>query len=347
MNKELLQENKSSFKVLAFSVTHLCNLSCSSCYLPKRDNFDFSLNDMKRIISEFKGAWIRLSGGEPTLRENLPQIIEYIVKNGKKAALLTNGLRLADSKYVKCLKNAGLNWIHFSLNGLNDNVYKKIDGQRLLKVKLKALRNIKREKIPTALSIMLVKGINENELRKIYRYCLRNTSFIKQLRIRSSVGVGRYAQEECFYLSEIVGMVSKIIGISKETLVDHSLGKVRYYSAHNTNHMPCHLEANLFSLLMCDIDKNRKCNYPFRIIQIIFKLMLKIGIINLIQVIFRKATKKEPLLEFSLRIRAWPDKYRIDLGEIQRCPSAYVAGPDNRIFPFCYALILNENDNIL
>lgn len=345
MNQEFL-EKKSLFNSLAFSTTHLCDLNCNPCYLSKRDNYNFPLEDMKRIISGFNGKQIRLSGGEPTLREDLPQIIEYIVKNDKYPTLLTNGLRLADINYVRRLKKAGIPWIHFSFNSFNDRVYEKIDGQKLLKAKLKALRNIKRMEIPITLSIMLVSGVNENEIRKIYRYCLKNNSFIKRLRIRSSVPVGRHTEEECLYLSEIVKIVSKIIGISEEKLVEHSLNKGMYYSGHR-DRIPCHLEVDLFSLLMDEMGIKRIGNSLSKKIKAIFKLLPKVGLKNLIRMFFRKLAKKERLLEFSIYIRVWPDRYRIDLGEIQRCPSGYVTCDDNKILPFCYALILNEKNDIL
>ncbi len=49
MNKEFL-EQKNPFVNLTISLTHLCNLSCNGCYLPKRENYSFPLEDMKKII---------------------------------------------------------------------------------------------------------------------------------------------------------------------------------------------------------------------------------------------------------------------------------------------------------
>ncbi|NQU18535.1 radical SAM protein [bacterium] len=346
MNKALLKQ-RIPFANLTISLTHLCNLSCSICYLPKRENYSFPLEDMKKIILSFNHKWIRLSGGEPTLREDLPQIIEEIAKNGKNPLLFTNGIRLTNIGYIKKLKNAGLKMINVSFNGFDDKVYERIDGKKLLGTKLKALRNIKRMKIPTVLSVMLVKGVNENELRKIYHYCLNNNSFIQQFRIRSAVQIGRHTQEECFYLSEIVKIVSKLIGISEEKLISHSLNKGMPYSQYNRNPMPCHLQIDLFSLLMDEVGIDKMGNSLIKKIQAIFKLLPKVGLKNLIRMFLRKLANKERLLELVIHLRSFPDKYRIDLGEIQRCPSAYLTCADKRLLPFCYALILNEKSDIL
>lgn len=346
MNTEFL-EKKTSFRRLLFPITHLCNLSCNQCYLPKRDNYNFPLEDMERIISSFDYKRVTLSGGEPTLREDLPDVIERITRNCKDVILPTNGLRLTNINYLKRLKNSGLKSINFSFNGFNEKIYEKINGQKLLKIKLKALRNIKKAKIPTTLSIMLVRGINENEIKKIYRYCLKNNSFIKQFRIRSSVYVGRHIEKECFYLSEILKMFSKVIGVSEEKLVAHSLEKGMYYSEYNINPMPCHLEIDLFSLLMDEVGIETRANPLLKKIKAVFKILPKVGLKNLFKMFLRKLMKKEPLIEFKIYLRSWPDKYRIDLSEIQRCPSGHVTADAKNILPFCYALILNEKNSIL
>jgi len=346
MNRDFL-EHQIPFINLAISITHLCDLNCNICYLPKRDDYFPSLESTKKVISEFRGEYIWLTGGEPLLRKDLLQIITYISENGKIPVILTNGLKLADKGYVRRLKKSGLGWFHFSFNGFNDDIYEKVNGKRLLKTKLEALRNIKKAKIPTVLSVILVKGINDNELGKIYRYCLKNTSFIFQLRIRSAVHVGKHTQAECLYLSEIVKMMSTIIGISEEKVINHALGRGLHYSLHGEHHMPCHLEIDLFSLLMEEIEMDGIGNSIIKKIRAIFRLLPKIGLRNFLKMVLAKLAGKKRLLEFTIRIRTWPDKHRIDLGEIQRCASGYATCDGNRILPFCYALVLNEKKHLL
>ena len=187
----------------------------------------------------------------------------------------------------------------------------------------------------------------EKEVGKVFRYCLSNNSFISQLRIRSSTHIGKHTGTESLFLSEIVNIVSKIVGINSNILVSHSLEKGTYYSNYLTqHHMPCHLEIEFYSL--CDDVLNmRKDNKPIiNKIMTIFSLLFKVGFKNFF-IIMKKLSRKSEFSKFTIMIRSWPDKYRIDLGEIQRCPSAYVSCLDYKILPFCYALILNEKNHIL
>ncbi|KPK99040.1 MAG: hypothetical protein AMJ95_01095 [Omnitrophica WOR_2 bacterium SM23_72] len=320
------------FENLTVAITHGCNLNCNICYLPQRDIDDFPLDNFEKAVLNFPGKQIRLSGGEPTLREDLPEIIEFIIRNDKFPVLLTNGIRLADINYVKRLKQAGLRYVHFSFNTFNDKLYEKIDGERLLKVKLRALKNLKRVKINISLSMMLVRGINEKEIKRILHYCLRNNSFIKQLRLRSSVQIGRYSEFKSFCVSEMVKMISKASGLSQKALVNPCLSKDR--------HMSCCLDIDFFTSLMEEIKIGRGRNTLLKKLIVIFKLLPKVGIKNLLIIVMRKLRKKKRLLDFKIMVRSWPDRYNVDLEQIKNCPSAHLT-KDNKVLPFCYCLMMN------
>jgi len=204
-----------------FAITHSCNLNCSICYLPSQDISEITLEDIKRFISNFDGPNIRFAGGEPTLREDLIEMICFTRSMGKSTLLITNGLKLTDRNYVKELKKAGLQLACLSFNGLSDEVYRKINGRPLLKIKLEALQNLMKEKIKIVLSVMLVKGVNEDEFKNIYRLYIKNLRYFYMLRIRTAVCSGRYnSDQEQIYLSDIVKMISKTTGISYNDLID-------------------------------------------------------------------------------------------------------------------------------
>lgn len=344
MNKELMEYRKPPGD-LAIAVTCLCNLDCNICYFPQREIGDIPFEDIKKMISQFSGRFIWLTGGEPTLRKDLNQIIEFAADSGKDAVLLTNGIRLADFNYVKQLKKSGLGWVHFSFNGFNDHVYKEISGQRLLKIKLRALKNLKKANIKTVISMMLVKGLNERELNKVFSYCIKNNSFISELRIRGVTSIGKVTQTQSLFLSDIVEIVSRAIGINKDLMIDNYLkGNWRCNSRAVT---PYHLHIDFLSLLMTQAGIRKTGSPLYTKIACILKLLPKVGFKNLINMILRKLNKEQRLLQFGICLRAWPDKYRIDLEEIQKSSSMHATRADNGVLPFCYALILNEKDNIL
>lgn len=361
MNKEPLKQQR-HFDNMMIAVTHSCNLSCPICYLPNRDTADLPLEKIKNIVSKFDGWLIRLSGGEPTVREDLPQIIRFICEQNKVPVIITNGVKLAERDYLRKLKKAGLKHIHFSFNGFDDEVNKKINGQLLLKTKLKALDNLKREKMEVVISVMIQKGVNEKDLKEIYRYCLRNNDFIQSLRVRTTVPIGRVADNsDQIYLSEAIALMSNIIGVDKELLVEHSLySRTKAQEAFSSDirserpqrivprdHLPCGMDISLIHLLLQDREIGKIKNPLLRKLRIISMLLPKIGARNTLTATIKMLRGVKPILGLLINIRAWPNKYTMDLDEITRCPSSHFVGESDEIVPFCYGMTLNNNTFVL
>src|SRR4051812_6577399 len=121
-------------KNLRLSVTDRCNLRCSYCmpeadyvWLPRQDLLQYE--EMSALIDVFAQAGvdkIRLTGGEPLLRRDLPQLVAMIA--GKPAirdlALTTNGVALADQ--AKALREAGLHRITVSLDTLQADRFRAL-----------------------------------------------------------------------------------------------------------------------------------------------------------------------------------------------------------------------------
>jgi len=214
--KSTLHEHVGKKTKLLIPFTHKCNLNCNFCWLPQKDREDFSLEYLKKEISDSDCNDIRICGGEPTVRNDLPELVSFIRKNGKHSILVTNGLKFSDLDYAKKLKNAGLDAVCFSFNTFDDNVYKKFNGRKLLDIKLKALENLKKLDMLTTISVMIDKGVNDKELETIFDYCVKNNSFIKQLRIRSSSEFGKHRKSDTFFISDMITVFSKILKIDRE-----------------------------------------------------------------------------------------------------------------------------------
>ena len=182
---------------LIIDVTRACNLKCPICFTesPKKSN-DLSLEKFTLLVGRYKGKRIIISGGEPTLREDLFEMIKIVRKKKNIPILATNGIKLSDYSYTLKLKKSGLEYILFSFNGFNDRIYTKINGKKLLRVKLEALKNIKKVGMKVILSVLLVKGVNDDpsEVRKILEFSLKNNSTIQEVRIRTISPFGRLSQ---------------------------------------------------------------------------------------------------------------------------------------------------------
>jgi hypothetical protein len=220
MNSQPKERNEYIHLSIPFSYS--CNLNCNYCWLPKRKKSDMSLEKIKKCIEEIETDRIVFSGGEPTVRKDLFEMIKFVKKNGKSTALLTNGIKLADPEYVKKLVEAGLDSVTFSMNGMTDGTFELLSNRKLLKLKLKALENLKSTSIYTILSMSILRGVNEHEINNVVDYIAKNRN-IKQLRIRSTVHIGRYVETKRLFLSDLLEMVSKVMKLDKEKIVEKYL----------------------------------------------------------------------------------------------------------------------------
>ena len=70
---------------------------------------------------------VTFTGGEPTLREDLPDLIAHAEKNGQVCGLLTDGLKLAEKSYLHTLLNTGLDHLLFLLQPDNKDSWKALE----------------------------------------------------------------------------------------------------------------------------------------------------------------------------------------------------------------------------
>jgi len=223
LNKKYSKKYKRNY--LNLYVTLRCNLDCPFC-LTKASNDNkeiLSLEKIESLMKNLKNTKIGLWGGEPTTREDLPEIIKIIKKSGNIPALYTNGIKISNYNYLKKLKNSGLEIVHLQFDGLSDEVYKKIRNKKLLNTKLKALKNLNKLNIPVVFETTFVRGVNENEIINILNYAVRN-NFIKAVLFRSYSHIGRkgFKKENELLGEELIDILEKKTKskISKEKILE-------------------------------------------------------------------------------------------------------------------------------
>lgn len=116
------------------AVTYRCNNDCAHCYnIEGRDLQELPADDWKRILDK---AWdlgiphIIFTGGEPTLREDLPEIIAHAEALGQITGLNTNARRLSDPHYVEKLIQAGLDHVQVTLESCDAGIHDRMVGAR-------------------------------------------------------------------------------------------------------------------------------------------------------------------------------------------------------------------------
>ncbi len=176
---------------LRISVMDRCNFRCPYC-MPEdkyHKNFEFlgtsqrlSFEEILRLTRIFTGMGVRklrLTGGEPLLRTNLPDLIGDLsrIEQIEDIALTTNGVLLAQQ--ASALKAAGLHRVTVSLDALDDKAFAVMSGGRGNKDRvLEGIEEaIAAGLTPIKINTVLQRGVNEDEALKLVRH-FRGTGVI-------------------------------------------------------------------------------------------------------------------------------------------------------------------------
>ncbi len=195
--------SQSPFSTLFVDLTHRCNMECRNCYIPVRGLPDLPSDWLYDMLGQLpRRARIRLVGAEPTMREDLPQIIATVRALGHTPILLTNGLKLGRRSYVAQLKAAGLRTLHFSANGgLDDDLYEALDDLRCARRKLLALDNCLAERMNVTIGMILAPGVNEHHVPEFLAYLMARG--VRDIHLRSVGPMGRHMEGEAFSLDAL------------------------------------------------------------------------------------------------------------------------------------------------
>lgn len=114
------------------ALTYRCNNRCVHCYAGgPRETEELKTRQWFRVIDRLFRVGIphvTFTGGEPTLREDLPQLIRHAEETGLVSGLVTNGRRLRDARYVDGLVEAGIDHIQITLESHRAEVHDRITG---------------------------------------------------------------------------------------------------------------------------------------------------------------------------------------------------------------------------
>ena len=188
-------------------------MKCRNCYIPNREIPDMDAGWLYGILERLpRRTRIRIAGAEPTVRRDLPSLVSGIRRRGHLPVLLTNGLRLTNRTLLASLKAAGLRTVHLSCNGgTSDALYEAIDEMRCARKKLVALGNLVSERMFITVGMILVRGVNESEVRPFWDH-LRALGGVREVHFRSVGSMGRYMKVEPLSLREMVGLIRRALG---------------------------------------------------------------------------------------------------------------------------------------
>ncbi|MCP4943725.1 MAG: radical SAM protein, partial [Planctomycetaceae bacterium] len=167
---------------LRLSVTDRCNIRCFYCmpekgaeFVPKDNILSFEeIYRLARLLVEQGGVRdIRITGGEPLVRQQVPRLIKMLAGIGKleDLSLTTNGMLLAE--HAQALREAGLKRLNISLDTLDKEVFEKITRRDGLEKTLQGIdAAIKCGFESVKLNTLAIKGVTESEVAELVRYAL-------------------------------------------------------------------------------------------------------------------------------------------------------------------------------
>jgi uncharacterized radical SAM superfamily Fe-S cluster-containing enzyme len=152
---------------------------------------------LERAMAAVGPSNLQLSGGEPTLRDDLPEIVEVARRIGYSFIQInTNGLRLAsDKEYLRRLQAAGLSSVFLQFDGVDDEIYRSLRGRALLDQKLGAVKNCGETGLGVVLVPTLVRGVNTGSVGAIVRQALQLAPTVRGIHFQPVSYFGRFPEK--------------------------------------------------------------------------------------------------------------------------------------------------------
>ncbi len=199
-------------------VTRRCNLRCRFCFAngggaeddPLAEELKAAISD---IVQKCGPVLLQLSGGEPTLRDDLPRLVRFAKDAGCSCVQLnTNGLRLAsEPDYAASLAEAGLDIVFLQFDGMNDEIYRILRGVPLLDQKLEAIRVCDALRLGVTLVPTVVPGVNDHAIGEIVRFACDHVPAVRGVHFQPVSYFGRHdeAPETRYTLDRLMADLSE------------------------------------------------------------------------------------------------------------------------------------------
>lgn len=183
-------------------VTNRCNLRCPICFANAAASgfvFEPSQEEIREMLENlrknrpFACPAVQFSGGEPTVREDIFEIIGMAREVGfPQVQIATNGVKLAkDPQYAVKLKKAGLSTVYLQFDGIEEGPYLAARGYNALPQKIKAVSNCEKAHLGMVLVPTLIKGVNDDQLGGMIRFAAQHIKAVRALNVQPESFTGR------------------------------------------------------------------------------------------------------------------------------------------------------------
>ena len=208
---------------LRISVTDRCNFRCTFCmpaeifgeryrFLPKDDILTFEeISRVARLFVNLGVRKIRLTGGEPLLRDQLEVLVAQLasIEGLEDLALTTNGFLLA--KKAQLLRDAGLKRVTVSLHTLDDDIFGQMNGRGFGTGRvLEGIRAAEEAGLaPIKINVVVQKGVNEHTIVDLTRRVKDMGHILRFIEFMDVGNLNQWRSDQVVTAQEIIGMIDR------------------------------------------------------------------------------------------------------------------------------------------
>ncbi|MCK9580449.1 MAG: radical SAM protein [Methanoregula sp.] len=200
-NCGLCNHHHSQTLLANIDLTNRCNLNCDFCFANARACGFIYEPDFAEVVSMLQvlrnekpvpAPAVQFSGGEPTMRDDLPEIIRKAKAMGfPQVQIATNGVRISkEPGYAQELKDAGLSTAYLHFDGVTP------ETNALLRISETAVENLEKAKLGVVLVPTVIRGKNDHEIGDIIRFAIRHTSVIRGINFQPVAFTGAASDDD-------------------------------------------------------------------------------------------------------------------------------------------------------
>jgi cyclic pyranopterin phosphate synthase len=206
---------------LRLSVTDRCNLRCQYCmpeeeylWLPREDLLTFEeIQALVDVFADLGVDKVRLTGGEPLLRKDLPTLVSLLAKNPRihDLAMTTNGVLLSDQ--AQALYQAGLHRVTVSLDTLHPDRFKRLTRRDSHAKVLQGIDTVRRVGFSgLKLDTVVMRGTNEDELIDLLDYGKQVGAEVRFIEYMDVGGATQWSLDKVVSRTEILARLESHYG---------------------------------------------------------------------------------------------------------------------------------------
>jgi GTP 3',8-cyclase len=222
---------------LRLSVTDRCNLRCSYCmpeeeyvWLPREDILTFE--EAVRLVDVFTDLGVdkvRLTGGEPLLRQGLERLVAQLAANPRlrDLAMTTNGILLAER--AAALRTAGLHRVTVSLDTLRPDRFRALTRRDALAQVLEGIAAVPRAGFTgLKLDTVVIRGVNDDEIPALTEYARGTDAEIRFIEYMDVGGATQWSMDRVVSRAEMLDRLRQRYGAIEPVREDSSAPADRF-----------------------------------------------------------------------------------------------------------------------